>query len=206
MIDRYEFDEQRIGYFYNSDPECRKARDLDEDKSYVVFFNGEESIPYILEVTEEGIETSRLLYENAVRAVNGTPMWGSRAKSAVFEYNANALIYMTPEQQTTEEMTSDWRFMLMVKVIEMIQENDTSFVPILTPHKMEPEDKMLVPQLSDTLGIMIEETPNFWVLNPFTEQVVMNPEPLDDINNFSPELILLWARRTVLYLEIEAFE
>ena len=71
---------------------------------------------------------------------------------------------------------------------------------------MEPEDKMLVPQLSDTLGIMIEETPNFWVLNPFTEQVVMNPEPLDDINNFSPELILLWARRTVLYLEIEAFE
>ena len=65
---------------------------------------------------------------------------------------------------------------------------------------------MLVPQLSETLGIMIEETPNFWVLNPFTEQVVMNPEPLDDINNFSPELILLWARRTVLYLEIEAFE
>ena len=97
MIDRYEFDEQRIGYFYNSDPECRKARDLDEDKSYVVFFNGEESIPYILEVKEEGIETSRLLYENAVRAVNGTPMWGSGAKSAVFEYNANALIYMTPE-------------------------------------------------------------------------------------------------------------
>ena len=45
-------DEQRIGYFYNTDPECRKARDLDEDKSYVVFFNGEESIPYILEVTE----------------------------------------------------------------------------------------------------------------------------------------------------------
>ena len=120
MIDRYEMDEQRIGYFYNSDPECRKARDLDEDKSYVVFFNGEESIPYILEVKEEGIETSRLLYENAVRAVNGTPMWGSRAKSAVFDYNANALIYMTPEQQTTEEMTSDWRFMLMVRVIEMI--------------------------------------------------------------------------------------
>jgi len=35
---------------------------------------------------------------------------------------------------------------------------------------------------------------------------VAYPEPLDKPEDFSPEMILLWARRTVLYLEIELFE
>ena len=32
------------------------------------------------------------------------------------------------------------------------------------------------------------------------------PEAIDDVTKFSPELILLWARRTVLYLEVELWE
>ena len=44
------------------------------------------------------------------------------------------------------------------------------------------------------------------MLHPLTDAVVPYPHPLVDVNNFSPELILLWARRTVLYLEIELFE
>ena len=76
LIDKYKFDVQRSGFFYNEDPECRKARDLDGDKPYIVWFNGENSVPYIIEIKEEPIEVHRLLYETTVRTVLGTPMWG----------------------------------------------------------------------------------------------------------------------------------
>lgn len=36
--------------------------------------------------------------------------------------------------------------------------------------------------------------------------MVPYPDSLDDVTKFSPELILLWARRTILYLEIEKME
>ena len=52
MIDRYQFDEQRIGFYYNEDESCRKERGLDKDKSYIVWYNGEYSEPYIVEITD----------------------------------------------------------------------------------------------------------------------------------------------------------
>ena len=36
--------------------------------------------------------------------------------------------------------------------------------------------------------------------------MVPYPGHLSEVHKFSPELILLWARRTILYLEIEHFE
>ena len=41
IVDRYNFDEQRVSFLYNEDPECREAYDLDPKKSYVAFLNGE---------------------------------------------------------------------------------------------------------------------------------------------------------------------
>ena len=53
---------------------------------------------------------------------------------------------MMPEMIAPEDMEEDWRYMLAVGVLELIQENDdTSFVPIIAPFKQEPEDLMLVP-------------------------------------------------------------
>ena len=40
MIDMYYSNDQMIGYFYNTDPECRKTLGYEEDKDYIVFFNG----------------------------------------------------------------------------------------------------------------------------------------------------------------------
>jgi len=56
------------------------------------------------------------------------------------------------------------------------------------------------------LEIKKEELPNYFILHPYTNQVVPYPETVDDVTKFSPELILLWARRTVLYLEVELWE
>ena len=43
------------------------------------------------------------------------------------------------------------------------------------------------------------------MLHPMTDQLVQYPDPLDDIQNFSPELILTWARAVALSFELEKF-
>ena len=52
---------------------------------------------------------------------------------------------MMPEPMEPEEMMEDWRIMLMVRMIEIMQEHDTSFIPIVVPFRQEPADKMTVP-------------------------------------------------------------
>ena len=53
MFDRYHVDQDRAGFFYVEDPECRKQMKLDPEKRYIVFYNGEASIPSYLTVGED---------------------------------------------------------------------------------------------------------------------------------------------------------
>ena len=55
MVDRYNFDQQRAGFYYNSDPKCRSEHDLEEEKKYVVYYNGVNSLPYHLTLDEDFI-------------------------------------------------------------------------------------------------------------------------------------------------------
>ena len=43
------------------------------------------------------------------------------------------------------------------------------------------------------------------MLNPAVERLAKYPEPLTDIDDFSPEVIYLWALKSILELEIETF-
>ena len=36
QIDRYTFDQQRIGFYWNDDKECFKQYNLDEEKMYLL--------------------------------------------------------------------------------------------------------------------------------------------------------------------------
>ena len=47
-LDRHNSEEQLVEFLFNEEPECRKTHGLDEDKSYVVSFNGYHSVPSIL--------------------------------------------------------------------------------------------------------------------------------------------------------------
>ena len=75
---------------------------------------------------------------------------------------------MIPEIGTEEEMRANWIIELMVKMIEYMQENDTTFVPLLVPHTID-DPNLLVPQLSTMLGIEKEELPNFFALHPYSD-------------------------------------
>ena len=109
------------------------------------------------------------MHEVSLGVVKGTPRWGQRAQDAIFTHYANGLIYMMPDQIEPKEMMEDWKVMLMVRMIEMMQENDTSFIPIVTPLIQEPADKMFVPQLSEMMEVKKEDLPNYFVLHPLTE-------------------------------------
>ena len=55
MVDRYNFDHQRAGFYVNSEASCLGEHDLEAGKKYIVFFNGENSIPQHLTVDEDFI-------------------------------------------------------------------------------------------------------------------------------------------------------
>ena len=56
MVDRYQYDHHRVGFYYNADPECREISQLDKDKKQIAFYNGENSIPVHLTIGEDNID------------------------------------------------------------------------------------------------------------------------------------------------------
>ena len=51
----------------------------------------------------------------------GSPRWGQRTQSAIFDYKTPAMIYMYADTMTPQELSEDWRASLFVKVTEQLQ-------------------------------------------------------------------------------------
>lgn len=110
MLDRYSFAEQRVQFFYNDDPECKKEHELDQDKKWIVSFNGHNSVPVAWSFEEDTpIDIEQLVYFVTTSIVKGTPKWGQRAHSAIFDMMQNGFIYMMPDLPAPEELAADWK-------------------------------------------------------------------------------------------------
>lgn len=105
-----------------------------------------------------------------------------------------------PDQLSKEAHTTDWKVQLMISLAEATQERDMSFVPIVGLYDQQ---YRYVPSIVEMMQISKDQLPMLYVMHPLTDQVVPYPEPLDDVANISPELVLLWARRTVLALDLQ---
>ena len=103
-----------------------------------------------------------------VAIVKGRPTWGQRGMTAVFEHHQSALIYMIPEQSDKQDMIKDWRLMLMFRMIKMMQEQHTGFIPLIAPFLQTTPGGMQVPQLSAVVVAKKEDLPNFYVIHPLT--------------------------------------
>jgi len=146
MWDKYKFDLQRNGYWYSDIPKCRTDKGLDPDEPYIIWYNGEYLEPYIFKV-EEQLDADKLIYETTLRTVLGTPMWGQRANSAIFELGLNALVYMTPEMLEADDWSTDWRVKMMVGTIDYMEQDHNNFIPLVVPFE-QPVEHILVPNLS----------------------------------------------------------
>ena len=109
-----------------------------------------------------------------------------------------------PEQSLSNVVNSmkDWRVALMAKLTEWTQENDSAFVPIIAEWDVDAEQDMVIPSMAGLLGAKKEDVPQLYVLNSWAGKAMPYPEKLDDVKNFSVELILAWAEAT--YVQIQA--
>ena len=206
-VDRYNFDDQRAGFYYTEDAACRTEHDLDDEKSYIVFFNGENSIWNHIEVTPDTVNFEQLMFTLNTSIVKGTARWSQRSYSALFDFYMTGIVYLMPEDALSNVVLTmkDWRVALMAKVIEWTQENDSMFIPVIQDWDVEEEEDMLIPSMVNLLGATKEDLPHLYLFHPISDKAVPYPEKLDDINNFSPELIMAWAEKTNLSLEVDHF-
>ena len=63
-----------------------------------------------------------------------------------------------------------------------------------------------MPQLSSILDVQKEDLPNFFIVHPLSDRVVPMPDALTNKEDFSSEVIMLWAIRQAHNLDIELFE
>ena len=209
MVDRYSYDQSRAGFFYNSDPACRKEHDLDEDKNYVVYFNGLNALPQHLEWDTDQITYDQLLFTLNTSIVKGTPIWGQRSYSALYDYWMNGIVFLLEKgaiyDHDPESYKRDWRMALMARLTEYMQENDSLFVPIVQHFDEEDED-LRVPALTYLLDANEEDVPHIYLLHSMSESAVMYPEKLDDVNKFTPELIMAWAEKAAIEIDLANYK
>lgn len=207
MTDIYTYDQQKVGFFYNDSNDCKKEMNLDESKRHIVFYNGLNSIPYHFTMEDDHITHDHLMFSLNTSIVKGTPRWSQRSYSALFNFWMNGIVFMMEEGalHEAELPKDDWRAALMAKVTEWTQENDSLFLPIVG--HLDLNDQNRVPPLAEILGISKEDDlPHIYLIHPLTGQVAVYPEKLDDVNNYSPELIIAWAQMEVINLELENLE
>ena len=63
-----------------------------------------------------------------------------------------------------------------------------------------------MPPLASILSAQKEDVPHIYLLHSLTETVAVYTEKLEDMNNFSPELIIAWAQKEVVHLETMNYE
>ena len=87
------------------------------------------------EELKEEVHFDKLAYTLNKSIVTGTPRWGQRALSAISDFHLNAIVFMLEQgaivNHDPENYKKDWRLALMAKIVEWMQENDSSFVPII---------------------------------------------------------------------------
>ena len=50
MTDRYNYDHQRVGFYYNTSEECHESHGHDSKKKHIAIFNGDNSLPITIEI------------------------------------------------------------------------------------------------------------------------------------------------------------
>lgn len=114
----------------------------------------------------------------------------------------NGLVLITKENDVDPSL--DWLSNNVIGAYDLMKQAGLYVTPIigaLENPKLAPD----IPQLWQVLGLEKEGTkfPRLFVTNGREGTAVEYPSSLDDELDFAPELIVLWARRTLLYQEIK---
>lgn len=114
----------------------------------------------------------------------------------------NGIVLITKENDVDPSL--DWLSNNVIGAYDLMKQAGLYVTPIISAlenPKLPPD----IPQLWQVLGLEKEGTkfPRLFVTNGREGTAVEYPSSLDDDLDFAPELIVLWARRTLLYQEIK---
>ena len=198
QIDRFSFDQQRLGFYWNDDKECWKKYGLDEDKKYLLMLNGLNSIESHVELSDDGNHSPNdLMFAINSQVCKGTPRWSQRSYNVIFEHMMPALVLMLPEGALIDPNTDsrDWRIALFAKVTEWIQEyENVQFVPVIAHSDRNDDDAaQYVWSLADLMDIDDGDLPHIYLLDPHTQKSIPYPTKMDKLEDFSPEVVFAWA-------------
>jgi len=108
-----------------------------------------------------------------------------------------------PETESMEKLRSDWRVALMVKVNEWLQHNPSLFIPLVQSWNQDDPENLQVYTLRKVLQIdKKDDLPHLFVYHAKSDTTFRYPEPLDDIQKFSPLVVMYWAQLTVIEKEV----
>ena len=115
---------------------------------------------------------------------------------------------MLPEGALLDEDLDhrDWRLAMFAKVIEWTQAfDDVHFVPIIAHSDRNDPDgnSIYVPSLSQIMKIDEEDLPHIYLLDAQTSKSIPYPKRMDEIHDFSPEIIMTWAEYMKAYQDEE---
>ena len=134
ILNRYNYDHQRAGFYFNTDPVCRSYHELSPEGKYLIFFNGANAPAQHVDMKDSESHTiDYLMYTLNSAIVHGTPRWGQRTAELLFENMLSAIVFMMPENALTRstETKEDWRVALMAKVTQWCQNHHSFFIPIV---------------------------------------------------------------------------
>lgn len=110
IIDRYNFDEQFVSFLVNEDPSCRTKFQLNDENRHILFLNGENTKTVAMTIGYTKNLSLQLLTSTLnIQMVKGSPRWGQRAYSSIFDFKQNAIIYMMDDLSSHENVVNDWR-------------------------------------------------------------------------------------------------
>ena len=56
------------------------------------------------------------------------------------------------------------------------------------------------------LDASVEDVPHIYLLHSMSESAVMYPEKLDDVNKFTPEVIMAWAEKAAIEIDLANYK
>ena len=210
IFDRFSFAKTVLNLYvfdYDRNPQCLGQYGLPAEREEdLIFYLHSEIAPIFMAGNEKHwLEKSTYLDFMTVICRHAQDMTMGWSKCSFFlmdHQQQNALVLLTEDRVLDPQ--ADWRGSLVIAAYEIGKQGGQYMVPIISTLEDDsiPAD---IPQLHQVLAVSKEDSkfPRLFVINAREGTAVEYPVPLDDPLDFAPELLLLWARRTILYQDIK---
>lgn len=197
-FDRFHNPHEPINFYVNTEPECKAERQFEPDQPAVALFVHEEVLPFSLQAPDDDLSMANLTRWLNVSILQFSLRWGGRASTVIDKIFYNGIVLVLPDGDVTEK--GNFLAEVVGAAAQHIRTNIEGVIAVIT----EFEDPYLTPdtpQMAKKLGVeKKEDLPGLWVIHGHENKAVRYPY---DLANFelSPEMLLLWARRTILEIE-----